>query len=170
MAVFSSTSFHKNPLIHETLPWMCEQQNTWLRSRVSDILENCFHLVSELHSKMWLSGFLVSFFFFFFVEQSIFNFQQMSTYNNTLIIPTASPKTVINLEPITSEPITSENGYLLDSRMCEAKNSLWVEWMLGNGSTGRFHGPGPGMQPAVASLQETGPLTSLPVLLFTATG
>ena len=39
----------------------------------------------------------------------------MSTYNNTLIIPTASPKTVINLEPITSEPITSENGYLLDS-------------------------------------------------------
>ena len=31
-----------------------------------------------------------------------------------------------------------------------------LKGMLGNGSTGRFHGLGPGMQPAVASLQERG--------------
>lgn len=64
LVVFSSTSFHENHLIYETLPQTSEQQNISLQSRVCGILGNCFYLVSETDK----SGFLASLFCLVFFQ------------------------------------------------------------------------------------------------------
>lgn len=158
-------------LIHETLPWMYEQQNTWLRSRVCDILENCFHLVSQSYPLRYgfLASWILFFFFFCLVEHSRFNFQQMSIYHTTLIISIAYQTILITLELV-----TSESNYLLYSWRSKTKNSLWVErnagkWVTWQVPWSRFRDEA-SCGIFARNREEKTTLTSLPVLLFIATG
>ena len=151
---------------------MCEQQNTWLRSRVCDLLENCFHLVSQSYTVRY--GFLASWvpFFFFFpflVEHSRFNFQQMSTYHTTLIISIAYQTILITLELV-----TSESNYLLYSWRSKTKNSLWVEGSSGKWVTWQVPWSRSRDEASCGifarNRKEKTTLTPLPILLFIATG